>query len=94
VYTFCARGFIVREILNEAISNAEVAFTFDEGSIVWVCFKPTTIVDANACSIARIAAKQFLNIKNPSGRWEGKIDAAGNILESPIKLDLTLESRG
>jgi DNA-binding LacI/PurR family transcriptional regulator len=76
----------VREIVNEVIGTGSIVFTFDDTSVVWVCFKPTTTVDANACEIGRVAAKQFLNIRNPVGRWEGKIDTAGKILESPITL--------
>jgi DNA-binding LacI/PurR family transcriptional regulator len=67
----------VRELVNEVIGAGSIVF-FDDTSVVWVCVKPTTTVDANACEIARVAAKQFLNIRNPMGRWEGKIDAAVN----------------
>jgi hypothetical protein len=76
----------MREIINEARSAHSVAFTFDDGSVVWVCFQPTTVADGNAYAKARIRAQQFLNTLNPTSRWEGKIDGAGNILESPIKL--------
>jgi hypothetical protein len=76
----------VREIVNEVIGSGSIVFTFDDTSIVWVCFKSTTTVDANVCEIARIAAKQFLTFRNPAGRWEGKIDTAGKVIESPIEL--------
>jgi hypothetical protein len=76
----------MREIINEVIGTGSIVFTFDDTSVVWVCFQPQTIVDVSACVIARTAAKQFLNILNPLGRWEGKIDSAGKVLESPIEL--------
>jgi hypothetical protein len=76
----------VRKIVSEVLGTDSITFMFDDGSVVWVCFQPATAVDANACVIARMTAQHFLNTLNPTGRWEGKIDGAGNILESPIKL--------
>jgi hypothetical protein len=74
----------MRQIVSEAASTHSVAYVFDDGSVVWVCFKPTTEVDANTYAIARMTAYRFLNTLNPTGRWEGKIDGAGKVLESPI----------
>jgi hypothetical protein len=77
----------VREIVSEAPSTDSAAYIFNDGSVVWVCFRPATTADAHSCAIARMAAQRFLNTLNPAGRWEGKIDGSGNILESPIKID-------
>lgn len=76
----------MREIVSEAISTDSATYVFNDGSVVWVRFRPATIVDANSCAIARLTANRFLNSLNPVGRWEGKIDGTGNILESPITL--------
>jgi unsaturated pyranuronate lyase len=48
-------------------------FRFDDGSVVWVCFRPATVVDANARVMARVTAQQFLNNLKPTGRWEEKM---------------------
>lgn len=76
----------MREIVSEAPSTDSVAYMFNDGSVVWVCFQPATAVDANTYTMARMTAHRFLNTLNPAGRWEGKIDGAGKILESPIEL--------
>jgi hypothetical protein len=76
----------MREIVHETTGTNSVTYKFNDGSVVWVCFKPATAVDANAYTMARMTAQRFLNTLNPAGRWEGKIDGAGNILESPIEL--------
>jgi hypothetical protein len=76
----------MREIVSEAIGSDAVTYLFDDGSVVWVCFKATTVVDASSCATARDVALRFLNTLNPASRWEGKIDGEGNVLESPIDL--------
>ena len=46
----------------------------------------TQVVNSNTYEMARRAARNFLNNLKLPARWEGKIDGAGNILESPLKL--------
>jgi hypothetical protein len=75
----------VREIINEAVATGSIVFTFDDTSVVWIVFQKETATDANSIAVAKTAAYRFLNTLNPAGRWEGKIDGAGKILESPIK---------
>ena len=76
----------MREIITEAPGTDSVTFTFKGGSVVWVCFQPAPAVDAKSCAIDRMTAQRFLDDLNPAGRWDGKIDWAGNVLESPLKL--------
>jgi hypothetical protein len=76
----------MREIVSEVPSTDAVTFMFKDGSVVWVCFKPSTTVDSKSCAIARMTAQRFLDNLNPTRRWEGKIDTKGNVLESPINL--------
>jgi hypothetical protein len=76
----------MREIVSEAISTDSATYMFNDASVAWVCFQPTTAVDSSTCGTARMTAERFLNTLNPAGRWEGRIDGAGNILESPITL--------
>jgi hypothetical protein len=75
----------MREIINQVIATDSVTYMFDDGSVVWICLQPTTAVNEQTLMTARNTAYRFLNNLNPAGRWEGKIDGAGNILESPIK---------
>ena len=79
----------MRKIVEESHSKHAAVYTFDDGSVVRVCFRPGTAVDANAYSIAGINAQRFLDTLDPASRWEGKIDGAGNILECPIKLQVS-----
>jgi hypothetical protein len=73
----------VRTIVSQVLGTDSITFRFDDGSVVWVCFRPATVVDANARVIARATAQQFLNNLKPTGRWEEKIDGAGNIESLP-----------
>jgi hypothetical protein len=82
----------VREIINAAPGSGSIVFTFDDASIVWVVFPESIAMDADASAVAKATAHRFLNALNPPGRWEGKIDAAGEILESPISEVEGLES--
>jgi hypothetical protein len=75
----------VREIINEAVATGSIVFTFDDTSVVWVVFQKDTAMNANSHALAKTTAYRFLKKLNPAGRWEGKIDGAGKILESPIK---------
>jgi hypothetical protein len=68
----------VRTIVSQVLGTDSITFRFDDGSVVWVCFRPATVVDANARIIARMVAQQFLNNLNPTGRWGRNIDRAGN----------------
>lgn len=76
----------MHEIISEVPGTDSVTFMFKGGSVVWVCFQPAPTVDAKSCAIARMTAQRFLDKLDPADRWDGKIDWAGNILESPIKL--------
>jgi len=76
----------MHEIIREVPGTDSVTFTFKGGSVVWVCFQPQPPVDAKSCAIARMTAQRFLDSLNLADRWDGKIDWAGNVLESPIKL--------
>jgi hypothetical protein len=76
----------MHEIIREVPGTDSVTFTFKGGSVVWVCFRSTPAVDAKSCAIARMTAQGFLDNLEPADRWDGKIDWAGNVLESPIKL--------
>jgi hypothetical protein len=74
----------VREIINAAPGTGSILFTFDDASIVWVVFSKRAVIDADSSALAKATAHRFLNTLNPPGRWEGRIDEAGKILESPI----------
>jgi len=76
----------MREIVSEVPNTDSVTYMFDDSSVVWVVFQQGGVVNSNTYEMARRAARNFLNNLNPPARWEGKIDGAGNILESPIKL--------
>lgn len=78
----------MREIVTEASGTDSIAYLFKDGSVVWVCFGLASVSDGNASAIARELAYRFLNTLNSSSRWEGKIDWAGNVLESPIDLQI------
>ena len=74
----------MREIVSEVPNTDSVTYLFDDSSVVWVVFQQGSVV--NTYGMARRAARNFLHNLNPPARWEGKIDGAGNILASPIKL--------
>jgi len=76
----------MREIVSEVPNTDSVTYMFDDSSVVWVVLQQGGVVNSNTYEMARRAARNFLNNLNPPARWEGKIDGAGNILESPIKL--------
>jgi hypothetical protein len=59
----------VRTIVSQVLGTDSITFRFDDGSVVWVCFRPATVVDANARVIARMVAQQFLNNLEPTPRW-------------------------
>jgi len=71
---------------TEANNTDSVAYMLDDSSGGWVVFQQGRVVNSKTYEMARTAARNFLNNLNPPARWEGKIDGAGNILESPIKL--------
>jgi hypothetical protein len=73
----------VRTIVSQVLGTDSITFRFNDGSVVWVCFQPATVLDANARVIARMVAQQFLNNLKPTGRWERKIDRAGNTESLP-----------
>jgi hypothetical protein len=68
----------VRTIVSQVLGTDSITFRFDDGSVVWVCFRPATVVDANARIIARMVAQQFLNNLKPTGKWGMNMDGAGN----------------
>ena len=70
-----------RTIANEAHCKDSIAFSFTDGSMVWVCFPTGTVIDLER---ARAFALKFLDEQSPEDRWDGKIDTMGRIIESRI----------
>ena len=75
----------MREIVKAIAAPGSIQFTFTDHTVVHVVFQPTTPDNNAAYESARVVAQQFAE-KLPPGRWEGKIDGSGKVLESPIKV--------
>jgi hypothetical protein len=73
----------VRTIVSQVLDTDSITFRFNDGSVVTVCFRSATALNANACLIAQMVAQQFLNNLKPTGRWEGKIDWTGDTDSRP-----------
>lgn len=79
----------MRTIIQEVHIEYAGVYTFDDGTVVRVCFQPGTPVDANAYWLGGITAQRFLITLDPTSRWEGKIDGAGNALDCPLRLEIS-----
>lgn len=75
----------MRNIVSQIPSEGSILFAFDDNTVVWVVFQPTTVASKETSELARAIAQRFAE-SLPPGRWEGKIDGAGNVLESPVRV--------